>query len=457
MRGYFGLEFGAIRFTCDFLVKFSLKNAKSDFQDTKNLLMKPSCYIFFWIMCVAFLLSCSERERNNPLDPQNPKTKGRLVGLKAVAKEKAVSLSWDAVSLGGIDHVNIYRKTAADSEFVLFYKIPPTAHSYMDSVTYGLVYQYRISATIDDYETPFSLAVTVEPGPTYTWVADLSEGVFARLSHDLQTHLFDYYTDNFPIFVVVDPAQRAAWGYTRYANELLKIDETGSELVRLRYFPIIDDMDADTLLHKLWFVQSDSGKIVRLDEDGNQELETNILQSPTAIAVNSLDHDIWVADEDTGRLYHLSYRGTEISQSSISFNGPVDIAINVNSSSVWVADGGKVVQMDYSNQSMNQITGFYNAVHVQVDNRRDVVWVADLEPSGEPASLIKLGGDGQLLFELNIFGNIRDIAVNEYDGSCLVADSGANHAGLYKVSSDGQTTTKVNGVFVPYAVAVECH
>ena len=419
--------------------------------------MKKRCHILLLVTSMTILFSCSERERNNPLDPQNPQTKGRLAGLKAVAKEKTVSLSWDAVSLGGIDHVNIYRKTAGDSDFVLFYEIPPTTHSYMDSVTYGLVYQYRISAAIDGYETPYSPAVTVEPGPTYTWVADFSAGVFARLSHDLQTHLFDYLTVNLPIFIVADPAERAAWGYTRYANEMLKIDETGSELVRLRYFPIIDDMDADTLFHKLWLVQSDSGKILRLDKDGNQELEANILQSPAAIAVNSLTHDIWVADEETGRLYRFSYNGTMINESSVSFNGAVDIAIDANTSSVWVADGEKVVQMDYSNQAIKQITGFYNAVHVRVDHRRDAVWVADLEPSGEPASLIKLGGDGQVLFELSIFGNIRDIAVNEYDGSCLVADSGSGYSGLYKVSSDGQKTTRVTGVFVPYGVAVEHH
>ena len=62
------------------------------------------------IILILFLshipfFTCTDRERRNPLDPENSKTKGQIRDFRIASLEGKVQLSWQKVSLEGLDAI----------------------------------------------------------------------------------------------------------------------------------------------------------------------------------------------------------------------------------------------------------------------------------------------------------------------------------------------------------------
>ena len=64
---------------------------------------------------LALLCSCSQRERSNPLDPQNPNSNGAPTGFNAIAGFLAVRLNWDPEPDLAISGFMLHRLLAGDS------------------------------------------------------------------------------------------------------------------------------------------------------------------------------------------------------------------------------------------------------------------------------------------------------------------------------------------------------
>jgi hypothetical protein len=81
--------------------------------------------ILIFIALLFIIYGCSERERSNPLDPENVETGGALTGLTADwqglsdSSLSGIRLSWDGVSHSDLKGYNVYRKTPSDSEYNL--------------------------------------------------------------------------------------------------------------------------------------------------------------------------------------------------------------------------------------------------------------------------------------------------------------------------------------------------
>jgi len=115
------------------------------------------------------LANCVDRPRDNPLDPQNPKTHGKLIGFKLASRERQIFLSWERLDLKDLVGINIYRKQQGDSGFVKLEQSPISGREFVDTdVEYGIEYNYRLTAEVDGYESPPSEEKSIIPGPTYT-------------------------------------------------------------------------------------------------------------------------------------------------------------------------------------------------------------------------------------------------------------------------------------------------
>jgi hypothetical protein len=401
--------------------------------------------------------SCSERERNNPLDPNNPKTGGVLTGLNAFSQERQVYLQWNSIGLKDVNAINVYRKASDDSNFVLLGQVPSGTVDYTDKrVEYGKKYDYCITVQVGDYESPFSETASVTPGPTYTWVSDAGSGYVVCLTHDLRHHLFDFGILYFPYTIAVSPRERSAWVYARYEDIIYKLNQTGEPAVALQNLAAVTDMAVDTTLLDLWFSQSSNGTISKIQANGMRAFLVTTMQKPTALAMDSRGHYCWAIDAgSTRKLVRINNAG-RIEASSEPLRAPKDLAISEIDNAVWVADSASVVKYDFSAQPAGiAAEGFYFAWLIAYDERRNVCWVIDKEPPGQPASLYKIDVNGQVLFRLSEFGDPQSIAVSEFDGSCLVADPG--RAGLFKVSKDGSSIEAVGSFSAAYSVAVENH
>ncbi len=410
------------------------------------------------LVSICFLLfSCSDRKHINPLDPKNTTTKGRVSGLQAFPREHEVTVHWKPLALEGLDTINIYRQVGGKGSFELYQKVDRGAFNFVDSdIVYGKSLAYYVTASAGDYESPPSKTVTVTPGPTYTWVADGETGYFARLSHDLQTDLFSYGILRFPYRIAVSPKERSAWGYSRFSDVIYKLNEFGDVDITLRDIGPVTDMAVDTTFSDLYITQSSRGTILRLSRDGNIIISVNQIKEPAAIAIEFQHHMCWVIDNSSKFLFQMNRFGAITAVSSESLVSPKDLAFSTREQVLWVADSSRVVQFNaFGRPTGVVLAGLFNATLIAHDEARETTWIVDLMPYGEPARLLKIDAQGFIIFQLDKFSSPQSIAVNEYDGSCLVGDPGAGR--LWRISEDGSQIDPVGDFIAPYAVAVEYH
>ena len=141
-------------------------------------------------------------------------------------------------------------------------------------------------------------------------------------------------------------------------------------------------------------------------------------------------------------------------KNQVDLENPVDLAIEVKTSDVWVADGTRIIKLNFVGEATGtEFTGFSETQLIDFDNSRNELWIVDKISAGY--SLIKLGQNGEWIFQIDDFVNPVAIDVSEYDGSCMVADPGKR--AVFKVSENGEISTELEGYVSPQAIAVEHH
>jgi hypothetical protein len=408
------------------------------------------------LLSVFIIYSCTDRSRNNPLDPQNPNTHGQISHVRIYSQEHDVFIHWDKLEMIDLQFIRIYRKAESDSEYKLIGNTSATSNYYVDSTAlYGLKYNYYVTAQVQGYESPPSAHVTITPGPTYTWVADVESGYLSRLTHDLQIHIFDFGIMSFPCLIAVSPAERSAWVYSRFSESIYKVNSIGHPDVQLYNYKHVTHMAVDSVTNALWFCIQNEGLIQQIDALGVLLQTCRECRSPKRLAINSRNHNCYVIDQSVNSVVRLSGDGKVLSKSA-ELLSPQDLLYNRKDDTVWVADSTRILIIDKTGKiSNNMISGFFWASLIAQDSQRNTYWIVDLEPVGQNASLAKVDAQGQVLFKLANFQHPMAIAVNEFNGTCLVADAGAGQ--LYQVSEDGIKISIVGDFYAPYAVAVEHH
>jgi hypothetical protein len=413
---------------------------------------------FFLLTLILFVFTifCSDRDRTNPLDPQNAETHGKISGLSIYSQERTIHLSWDRLGISKIDSVNIYRQIS-NNEFHFLTSVSQGASSYTDrNIQYGNSYQYYVTAKAGAYETPPSAQVEVKPGPTYLWVGDVGDGMFSRLTHDLSAVIFNFGSLRFPSLIAVVPRERSAWCYSLFSDVIYKLSGEGTVEVVLRDFGRITDIAADTTNGELWISQGNYGRILRVHKSGELRASVETLVSPASIRVDSKRHVAWVIDDSSKSVFRMTRAGFINVKNKDTLINPQDIALSGPFNSIWIADDTRIIEMDYSgNFTGVAAEGFTNAFLIDMDITRNNIWVMDRGKSGTPSTLIKLDATGKTLFQLSNFTAPTSIDVNEFDGSCMVSDPGSR--AIFKVSEDGTEIQRLDGFISPQILAVEHH
>lgn len=410
-----------------------------------------------FVVSLLIVAGCVDRPRDNPLDPQNPKTHGKPTGMRLASREHQVTISWDRLNILDLIGMNIYRLAPRDSVFVKLNSAPIPGREFVDrDVEYGLEYTYRITAETKGYESPESDATSIIPGPTYTWVADSYIGQVIRYCHDMRYELIRVGVIAFPTAIAASSSERAAWVLERYSNRLYKISDSGKIEV------VVHDFDAPTALAvnqttgDVWVAQRSHKTVTRLDSQGNLQRSFATFDEPIAVDVDDFNGECWVADRTARTVSRIPLYGQGVFPLSRVFLSPQDVATDPENGAIWIADSSCVLRYDYSGHgSWIVVDGFFWASILAPCKTSNCCWIVDLCESGKPAKLLKMDAQGNVLFELAEFGNPRGISVNSFDGSCLVADTG--YGRLVRVSSDGESVEFIQNVSGPQDVSVENH
>jgi hypothetical protein len=428
---------------------------------------KSLAFVEFFIRTAAVVMifmitgiGCVDRPRDNPLDPQNPRTHGKPTALKLSCKEQQVFISWDQLDIRDLMGMNIYRKGGEDTIFKMINNTPIPGLEFIDEdVVYGLEYEYQITAETQKYESIESESKTIIPGPTYTWVADSYIGQITRYCHDMRYNLFRIGSIAFPTAIAASSSDRTAWVLEEYSNRIYKISDQG------RLEVIIEDLNSPTALAvnqqngDVWIAQQSYNTVSQWSSQGIPLRSFAAFEQPVALDVHELTNECWVVDNkarNVSRIY-----GQQVYALEKPLVSPQDIAVDPENHAIWVADSTYVLRYDYPGHGhWTEIDGFFWATLVTPCKVTNCCWIVDLCEPGKPAKLLKVNAQGNILFELGEFYNPKGISVNRFDGSCFVADLVNPYSGygqLVKVSSDGKNLEYINNVSGPIDVSVENH
>lgn len=396
---------------------------------------------------------CSDRERLNPIDPLNPRTRGRPVGLQAISMRDTVELRWQPLGLRGLTAYRIYRRSANNLGFALIDSVPGDGQSFRNSgLVLGLRYIYRITAFSGETESNPSDTVSITPGPAFTWVADAGGGAVVKLTHDGLHEIVRARNFLQPVRIQANPKTGQLWVIDSISRELLRLEASGrfSGVHVAMQRPV--DLAVDSTENSVWVADDNLG-LLKFDGSGVPVAQVPLVDV-AAVALNYSTGELWALQNTRRKLWRISRSATTRTQSEIGLRSPHSISIARHSGMAWIADSTRVLRLS-SNGRADSTTGhvFSYARKVAVDQNTGECWVIDWSPLFAGSAVVKFGADGARVFSLGSFSAPNSLSVNVFDGSCFVTEPQLSR--ITHVSTNGTIISQSTSVSLPTDVDVE--
>lgn len=428
----------------------ALNYLKGDSFSLKKITMKSVLIA----MLLAFLLGCAERERLNPIDPQNPKTGGRPQRLQIYSDLNVIVLQWDRLDLTGIQGYRVYRSSARDSAFRAFSLVPSDSNRFIDrGVNYGHEYRYFLTVLAGDFETPSSDTIGIVPGPTNIWVTDVYNRRLIKVSHDGSHEIRQIGVDGHPWAIAYDGEQRTIWYSDVLQNRIYRVNPIVSEVVLDLGNGDPIDLAYDQRNNRIWIADQNLGRVYALNRQGQKIGEKSDFKKPVSLDFVSSEGSCWVVDAKTKTLHKISANLISLGQIS-NFINPSSVSVNQSSGDCWIADSSRIVRIDLKGRIRLSIerTGSFLR-YLAVDSVLNCCWVIDFSFFANKSRLLCFNNSGDQLLELEGLNWPTNLKVNPYDHCCVIAEAGNGR--LLKISPQGQLIGEVKGYYYPRGLFIE--
>jgi DNA-binding beta-propeller fold protein YncE len=413
------------------------------------------CLAFPIIGALCLLFGCTDRERLNPIDPLNPRTGGKPVGLFAVSMRDTVKLGWQPLGLRDLSGYRIYRQSASSTDFALIDSVAGDQQSYREfGLTMGLSYHYRITAYTSVSESSPSDPVSIVPGPGFVWISDANIRAVIKYTHDGSAELART-TREFiePERLQANPKTGQLWVIDTFTRELRRIEASGSaSSVRIALQNPVD-LAVDSTDNTIWAADNGFG-VYKYDATGVRLAQTP-LPGVIAVAINFRTRELFALDRRQKKLWRIDASGiaTEV---NVSLIGPQGIAIHRGTGDAWIADSTRVVIVRAGGQ-IETASGF-NFVYAKraaVNQNTGECWVIDLVLSLPQSKVVKFSAAGVMQFSVSGFLYPSSLSVNVFDGACFVTDRHSQQKSLSRVSASGLIIHQARNFSDPIDVDVE--
>lgn len=388
---------------------------------------------------VVSLLSCANRDRLNPFDPEANGIQNAF-NLHLKSDQNSVTLNWSPVDSPDLTGYNIYRSHPGES----LQKIAGASsdiHEYTDlTISLNQDYVYAITALGKHDESPYSRLDTITPGRSRWWVLSANFNPVDILTHD-GLHLFsttstEYYA---PEFIL--PASRiTAYIYDQLGGTIYRQD-IGEEPRSV--------VEGIGLVRNLIY-NTKSGQIVAIFSDQNRNMVdfinpiTRVKQQValdtvvTAMTVDSRG-DTWVATATALKL--ISWQTKRVIQSvPLGIRDQV-VALEMgpdNRPLFLTSTGTQIYQISNENQ-IEPFLAVDKVLGLRYDSDNATLWIRAYNPDSKTYQILQYTGSH---FQ-EVLGGLEQaytFEVNPVSHVCLVPDY--NTETLYAIQPDGAVRSR---------------
>ena len=396
------------------------------------------------LFLACLFLTCTERDRLNPIDPQNPETAGRPRVLKIYSAYDHAVLQWNQLQVKGIHGYHIYRKQDSDSIFTPIHLASPDSNRYIDNgLAYESRYDYFVTVLGGDFETASSDTVSITPGPTIIWSTDVYNRRILKISHDGSHEIKQIPVDGYPWALAYDNENNVLWYTDTFLNRVYTVKSQTFEIVLSLSYGEPIDLVLDKLNDRVWIADETQGKIFVFNRQGDKIGEVDGFEEPGNVDCFSKDGSCWVADSEAETVTKISKALQPILQISDLFN-PTSVSVNQQSGDCWVADSSRILKFDTKGRLQLVIVSPFNSPwYLAVDSGSGNCWALDFSYYANQSRLFCFDNNGDVLLEIAGFCWPENLKINPYDHSCIVADSGTGR--ILKISPDGTIIGQISG------------
>ncbi len=407
---------------------------------------RPALLAFLAFASLA--AGCSDRPRDNPLDPRNPGTSGGPTGFAAVALSGQVLLSWNRT---GDLSTRVFRRAEHESQFrPITDLLAPRNTLFTDLVASNdVTYHYRLHfANASGTIGPAATAVAT-PSRVVAWVADARRGSLLRLAADGREIAFEEPGLGLPSYLAVDRARDLVWvADEQFARVVIYVASLGVR-INVPGFQAPGVIAVDPGDGSAWISDWRAGNVRHVLAGGGSGTPSEIgaLDEPAGVDVEPQTRSLWVCERRGGRVRRYSSAGAPLGSATMPF--PSRVAADSANGEAWVTsfETGRLVHFATDFTVLHTVTSLRGPIGVAVDPRRGRVWVAD-PVAGQ---LVAFRRDGSEELRVNGLAGARDVAVELASGEAWVTVNGS----IARVSPTGAVLATTRGLGAPVAVGLD--
>ena len=412
------------------------------------------------LSCLIAVPGCSDRQRQNPLDPQAISPANSPTPLDAVAGDGQVLLRWDYSRFRDISGFRLYRRGGGGD---LVRELPPESLEFADEeVENGATYVYELALVVEAEEELLPGAARVAtPGPEVAWVADRGSGLVWQLAPDGRHGLFAQGRFSSLVALATDLADRSCWVSAGRTQGLYRIAADGD--LRLIELDLSSpgDLSIDSDSGTGWVADLSRQRVFKfstradIDSLGLTEVDASF-QDPISLA--AVGASCWIVDRAGGRV--LLYDGEAATRAGEwrGFDRPGSVAAQPSPAGdspqeAWVLYEceisplrcGGLMKLDRDGEPLVVELPFSDAVALSVDRRSGDCWVL-----GE-MELAAFDRNGSLMSQFDGVPGGRDLAVDGANRQVWVAGSTMT----WKFDMDEQIAVPLTGFTALHKIQID--
>jgi hypothetical protein len=295
-----------------------------------------------WILILILLFTfnaCSDRERLNPLDPKNPITHGKPVGLSAIPDRDSVRLSWSPIDVDDFVGYHVF-KGYDSTQLELFTRVGADCTGIIDTgLTYDRDHYYAIQGETVYNMSLLSDVLRVVPGPFNIWIADVYAYRIQEISYD-GTYILTALDFSSPRAIEYDADYGVLWVADYWEQRVYALDQnlTKDHFFLLDGYPL--DLAIDRINGKLYVLLSNNRikgysyygqEILSLDLEESVSVDSKLVYCPTTSS-------LWLTAPNRGSVTRVILNTGAVTLKtfrSLGSEGPIEV--DPIEGGVWVA------------------------------------------------------------------------------------------------------------------------